>query len=163
MTEFELATANDLPKIVEIYNQAIPGRLATADLDPVTVASKQAWFQAFDANQHPIWVIKVNHQIAGWVSLAAFHERAAYRKTVEISIYFDQQFQHQGLGQQALTFVETQVKRLGVTTIVALIFAHNQPSQGLFLKNGFEKWAHLPDVAELDEQSASVDILGKHY
>lgn len=163
MVEFALATISDLPDIVEIYNQAIPGRLATADLETVTLESKLAWFESFNTEHHPLWVIKVNQQIAGWVALSAFHERAAYAKTAEISIYLDHQFQHHGLGQQALEFVETQVAKLEITTIVALIFAHNQASQGLFTKNGFQKWAHLPAIAELDGRPASLDMLGKQY
>lgn len=34
---YRKATLRDLPKIVEIYNQIIPSRLATADLTPITV------------------------------------------------------------------------------------------------------------------------------
>ena len=34
----------DLPAIVAIYNAAIPGRQATADTEPVTVKSREAWF-----------------------------------------------------------------------------------------------------------------------
>ena len=30
----------DLPEIVAIYNSTIPGRMVTADTEPVTVASK---------------------------------------------------------------------------------------------------------------------------
>ena len=38
------ATIGDLPAIVAIYNAAIPGRMATADLDPVSVESRRTWF-----------------------------------------------------------------------------------------------------------------------
>lgn len=40
--EFRKAVHADLPRIVEIYNQIIPSRLATADLEPVTVADCEA-------------------------------------------------------------------------------------------------------------------------
>lgn len=40
--EFTFATKADLPAVVAIYNQIIPSRLATADLEPVTVASRAA-------------------------------------------------------------------------------------------------------------------------
>jgi len=30
------ATASDLPAIVAIYNESIPGGMATADLEPIT-------------------------------------------------------------------------------------------------------------------------------
>lgn len=161
--EFVNAKHVDLPEIVAIYNQAIPGRLATADLEPVSVASKEAWFAEYDLDHRPLWKIMVDGQLAGWVGLESFYGRPAYRHTAEISIYLDDTFHHQGLGQQALAFVITQLKRLDLNTLVAFIFAHNAPSQGLFQKNGFERWAHLPDVAVMDDQLRSLDILGKRF
>ena len=38
------ATWEDLSRIVEIYNSSIPGRLATSDLEPVTVESRRDGF-----------------------------------------------------------------------------------------------------------------------
>lgn len=84
---FEYATQTDLPAIVTIYNQIIPSRLATADLEPVSVASRQAWFKQFSPETRPIWLMKDDAQIAGWVSLESFYGRPAYYKTTEISIY----------------------------------------------------------------------------
>ncbi|AFY68949.1 GCN5-related N-acetyltransferase [Thalassoporum mexicanum PCC 7367] len=50
------AIATDLPEIVEIYNDAIPGRMATADLEPVNISSRQQWFHDRDHQKCPIWV-----------------------------------------------------------------------------------------------------------
>lgn len=73
--QFEYATQEDLATITAIYNQIIPSRLATADLEPVTVASKQAWFDAFNHEQRPIWKIMLDGKIAGWVSVEYFYGR----------------------------------------------------------------------------------------
>ncbi|QMU08166.1 GNAT family N-acetyltransferase [Levilactobacillus suantsaii] len=160
---FKTAQRADLPRIVAIYNDSIPGRLATADTRPVQVADREAWFAAFDPASRPIWVVKVGQQIAGWVSLESFYGRPAYYQTAEISLYIDPAFHHQGLGQHALDFVTAQLPRLGLKTIVAYVFSHNAPSQGLFVKNGFAWWGHLPDVAVLDGQLRSLDILGRRF
>jgi phosphinothricin acetyltransferase len=37
----------DLAQVVAIYNASIPGRMATADLAPVSVAERRAWFEDF--------------------------------------------------------------------------------------------------------------------
>lgn len=161
--KFELAKSSDLNEIVAIYNQAVPTRLATADTEPVSVASRKDWFAAFTPDHYPIWKIMVDEKIVGWVSLEAFYGRPAYGKTAEISIYLDATQQHLGIGKASVQFVETQVKQLGITTILAFIFAHNQPSQNLFKHFGFERWAHLPDVAIMDGNDYSLDILGKKY
>ena len=39
------AVDGDLERIVEIYNAAIPGRLATADTAPVSVEARRGWFR----------------------------------------------------------------------------------------------------------------------
>ena len=43
-----IASASDLPAIVAIYNQAVEQRFATADLRPVTVDQRRAWFELTD-------------------------------------------------------------------------------------------------------------------
>lgn len=161
--EFEYAKLSELPKIVEIYNEIIPSRLATADLEPVSVESREGWFEAFNHDTRPLWVMKIDGQIAGWVGLESFYGRPAYHWTAEISIYIDADFRHQGLGQQALDFVIGELPRLGLDALVAFIFSHNLPSQKLFKHNGFETWGHFPDVADMDGQRRSLDILGKHF
>lgn len=160
---FRYATQDDLETIVNIYNEIIPSRLATADLEPVSVVSRQPWFEAFNHEQRPIWVMESQGKIAGWVSVEYFYGRPAYIHTAEISIYIDQNFRHQGLGQQALDFVFGQLKSLDINTLVAFIFGHNKPSLGLFEKNGFETWGRLPEVALMDDQKRDLDILGRHF
>lgn len=70
---FENAVIEQLPKIVEIYNQTIAGRMVTADLAPVTVESRLSWFQDFNPETRPLWVIKREQQVAGWVGLESFY------------------------------------------------------------------------------------------
>lgn len=161
--DFRKANIEDLPAIVHIYNEIIPSRLATADLEPVTVKEREPWFHSF-TNTHPLWVIlDAKKQIIGWVALEPFYGRAAYEHTAEISIYIDEKGRQQGVGTQALKFVESQVHRLGISAIVAYIFGHNQPSLGLFKKFNFEKWGFLPRVAELDGIQRDLVIMGKRY
>ena len=51
------ALESDLPAIVAIYNAAVPSRMATADLEPVSVESRLAWFQGRVPSQRPLWVV----------------------------------------------------------------------------------------------------------
>jgi L-amino acid N-acyltransferase YncA len=44
MHAIRLATLPDLPRLVEIYNQAIASHTATADTLPFTVDTRRAWF-----------------------------------------------------------------------------------------------------------------------
>ena len=161
--EFVKAQHADLPRIVYIYNQIIPSRLATADLEPVTVADREEWFASFSPT-HPLWIIK-NEQgnTVGWVGLEPFYGRAAYSHTSDIAIYIDQDARHQGIGKQALDFVIKQLPQLGISAIVAYIFGHNVPSLKLFRDYQFEEWGRLPRVAELDGIQRDLVIMGRRF
>ena len=86
------AVEADLPAIVEIYNEAIQGRISTAQLDPVSVEERLPWFREHSPESHPLWVAEIDEQIAGWLSFHPFMPRSAYRGTAEISVYVGEQF-----------------------------------------------------------------------
>ena len=56
--QIEYARLEDLPRIVEIYNSTIEGRMATADLEPVTVEQRVPWFEEHSPDHRPLWVMK---------------------------------------------------------------------------------------------------------
>lgn len=160
--EFRSASIEDLPAIVAVYNQIIPGKLVTAELEEVSVAGRTPWFHSFN-DEYPIWVIEKGSDFLGWISIEPYHPRPAYRHTVETSIYLDKNARGHGLGSVALQFAEEQAVKLGHKNMVALIFHQNVPSIKLFHKNGFETWAHLPRIAEMGsaDEERDLDILGK--
>ena len=78
------AGAGDLPRLVVIYNEAIPGRRATADTEPVTLAARQDWFRAHGPDPHPIWVGERGMGVVGRLSFQLFYVRPAYAATAEL-------------------------------------------------------------------------------
>jgi L-amino acid N-acyltransferase YncA len=154
------ATETDLPAIVAIYNSAIPSRMATADLEPISVESRLSWFQARSPAQRPLWVIEVDEVVAGWLSFQSFYGRPAYNTTAEISIYIAPEFHRCGLGRQLLARAISESPSLGLNTLLGFIFAHNQPSLTLFETFGFQAWGHLPQVAEIDNFERDLIIMG---
>ncbi|OCQ95093.1 phosphinothricin acetyltransferase [Nostoc sp. MBR 210] len=154
------ATEADLPAIVAIYNAAIPSRLATADLEPVSVESRRTWFSGRSPNYRPLWVIEQEGKIAGWLSFQSFYGRPAYQATAEISIYIAPAFHHCGLGRRLLSLAIAESPNLGLKTLLGFIFAHNHPSLKLFETLGFQLWGYLPQVAELDQIERDLIIMG---
>ena len=157
------AQASDLPRIVAIYNAAIPGRMATADTEPVSVAAREAWFSEFDANRRPLWVFRHDPDgaVAGWLSLRSFYGRPAYNATVEIGVYIDPAARRRGVARALLGHALAAAPGLRVKTILAFVFAHNAPSLALFEAVGFGGWGRLPGVAELDGVERDLLILGR--
>ena len=156
------AVETDLPTIVDIYNAAVPGRMATADLEPISVESRIPWYQEHKAQTRPVWVVELEDQIVGWLSFQMFNGRPAYHRTAELSIYIHPDYQGQGIGKNLLTEVIDRSPELGLKALVALIFAHNQPSLKLFETFEFKQWGYLPKVADLDGIERDLVIMGRH-
>lgn len=155
------AEAADLPKIVATYNSTIPSRLVTADLEPVSVESKKNWFNAHSASHRPLWLVAIDGQYAGWMSFNSFYGRPAYDGTVEISIYLEESERGKGLGKACLEKAIAVAPTLNIKTLLGFIFAHNETSLKLFKSFGFAKWAHLPEVAEMDGLLRDLVIVGR--
>ena len=158
---FRNADIKDLPAIVGTYNETIPSRMVTADLEPASVESKMAWFNSHNPKTRPLWVIEQDGKYAGWVSFTDFKSRHAYYKTAEIGIYLETSAQGKGLGNYSLDYAMKQCPSLNITNVVGLIFGHNEPSLKLFYKHGFEKWAHLPQIADMEGILRDLIIVGK--
>jgi phosphinothricin acetyltransferase len=162
-----LAQRDDLPVIVDIYNSTIASREVTADTEPVTVQSREAWFNDHAPERRPLWVIHdaQDHSdkpaVLGWLSYSNFYGRPAYSGTAEVSIYIAEQARGQGLGKYCLDLAIAFAPEVKVHTLLGFIFGHNQPSLALFRKYGFETWANFPRVANLDGIERDLIILGK--
>jgi L-amino acid N-acyltransferase YncA len=156
------AVEADLPAIVAIYNSIVPGRMVTADLEPVTVESRRPWFAAHNPQTRPLWVLEdAAGVVVAWMSFDTFYTRAAYDGTVMIAIYLAESHRRRGLGRALLQQALTVAPRHGVHTILGYIFGHNEPSLRLFAALGFERWAHLPRVAVLDGVERDLIIVGR--
>lgn len=170
----QLADKEDLPAILAIYNQSIAGKQATANLTPVTCAERQGWFdEHLNSATRPIYIVKA--MVAGadrsaeqtvspmvaWGSFSDLYARPAYHISTEISIYLHQEYHGQRLGSLLTRWMLTRAPSLGIHNVVALIFAHNQPSLGLFRKLGFEQWGYMPKVCDMEGFIADVVMLGK--
>jgi phosphinothricin acetyltransferase len=155
------AFQRDLPRIVAIYNEAIPGRRATADTEPISVASRQAWFAEHTRGRRPLWVAERDGLIVGWLSFQSFYGRPAYAATAEISVYVSGDAQRGGVGRRLLARAIDRAPALGLSTLVAFVFGHNQPSLRLFEGEAFKRWGQLPQVARLDGIERDLVILGR--
>lgn len=151
----------DLSDIVDIYNSNIPGRMVTADLNPVSVKSREKWFNEHNPARRPIWVAQKDNEICGWLSFQSFYGRPAYNSTAELSIYIANAYQKKGLGSKMLQMAIDACPNLGIKTLLGFIFAHNYPSLRLVRSFDFKEWGKLLGVAELDDIDRDLIIVGK--
>lgn len=156
------AVESDLPAIITIYNAAILTRIATAQLEPVTLDDRRNWLKEHSPDRHPFWVLEIDRKIAGWLTLKPFLPRCAYRGTAEVSVYVDEKFRRRGAGRILLGEAIARAPSLQISAMLGLIFAHNKPSLRLFEQVGFERWGLLPRIAQLDTVERDLTIMGRH-
>lgn len=152
----------DLPAIVAIYNATISSRMVTADLEPVTVDSRRAWFDAHQAPTRPLWVLlDATGTVCAWLSFDTFYARAAYDGTAMIALYVAATHRRRGIGRHLLLAAVGRAPTLGLHTLLGYIFGHNEPSLRLFAAQGFTPWGNLPRVALLDGVARDLVIVGR--
>ena len=156
-----IATEADLPAIVAIYNAAVPGRMATADTEQVSLESRREWFAGHTPDRHPLWVDERAGEIAGWLSLGAFYNRPAWDITAEVSVYVAPAHWRQGIAGGLMETAIAASPALGLRVLVGIIFGHNGPSLALFRRFGFEEWGFMPRATELDEMERDVVFMGR--
>ena len=151
-----VASESDLPAIVEIYNQAVEQRFATADLRPVTVDERREWFDAHEPSAYPIHVFQQDKAVVGWCSFSSYRSgREALLGTAEISYYVDRGAQGRGVGSALVQHAVREAPRLGKRVLFGILLERNDASMRLMEKCGFELWGRLPDVAMIDGELVS--------
>lgn len=155
------AVEHDLEAIRAIYNASIPSGMATADLAPQTAEARAAWWRDRDLQRRPVLVATdAAGAVIAWGSFSDFKARAAYAPCAEISVYVAPSAAGRGVGQRMLDALLARAPRCGIDRILAICFAHNEPSLRLFRSRGFETWGTLPDVCDMRGTRRSVTMLG---
>ena len=153
------ATEADLPAIVDIYNQSIPGGWSTADTKPVAVADRVEWFRRFDPARRPIWVAESEGRVVAWACLSSFYGgRPAYDATAEVSLYVATAHHRRGIGRHLKRMVIEQCPRLGVTTLLSMHFDHNEATRRINEGLGFVQCGHLREIALVQGQKRGLVI-----
>lgn len=154
-----VATKEDLPAILAIYNDEVLNGVATFDTAPREGAEADAWFTAHNIKNHPLLVSEQNGRIGGYVSLSTFNVKAAYDSTVELSLYIDREFRGQSLGKQMMKAVLDYAEADAVThNVISLITGTNEASLHLHERFGFTKVGTMHEVGFKAGQLLDVHI-----
>jgi phosphinothricin acetyltransferase len=157
-----IATISDLKSIIEIYNQAVDEKFCTADLDHVTVSSREEWFKQHSPNKYPIFVAESEGVVCGWCSLSPHRRgRKALESIAEISFYIHKSFRRKGVGKQLIEYALQEAPKLGFKNLFALLIDVNNASINILKKYGFTQWGHLPNIANFNGKICGQFIYGK--
>jgi L-amino acid N-acyltransferase len=146
MINIRHATADDLPQILAIYNDVILHTTAVYEYKPHTLAMRQEWFNTKKEQGLPVFVAAEDGNILGLSSIGPFRAWAAYKHTVENSVYVAAASRGKGIGKLLMPPIINAAKELGMHTVVAGIDAGNEASLQLHRHFGFEEVAHFKQV-----------------
>ena len=132
-----LATVADGEAIRRIYNHEVENTTHTFDLVPRTLEDQQAWLRDRDGALGVV-VAETGGDVVGFASLSEYRPRAAYRTSVESSVYVDGSVRGRGIGQRLMQELVRVAEARGFHTMVARIAGGHEASVGLHQAAGFE-------------------------
>ncbi len=140
------AVPDDLPRVLEITNQAILTGTALWTITPATLGTRGAWMAERRAAGHPVLVVLEDGAVQGFGAYGPFRPHDGYRHTVEHSLYIDPAAQRRGHGRAMLSALVARATEAGLHAMVGGIAAENAASIALHRRLGFTEAARLPEV-----------------
>ena len=132
--------------ILDVFNEAIANSTALYDYKPRAIESMVAWFAIKRQNNYPVIGLESDAgELLGFASYGAFRPHAAYKYSVEHSIYIHKDHRGKGLGAVLLPALIREAQARDVHIMVGGIDASNEASIALHEKFGF---AHSGTVRE---------------
>ena len=142
------ATPDDLPAILDIYNDAVLNSTAIWNWNTVDLANRQAWFDLRKSQGYPILVADVEGTAIGYASYGDWRPFDGYCHTVEHSIYVAGTVRRQGAGAALLDALIGTARDAGKHVMLGGIEAGNEPSLALHRRYGFTETARMPEVGQ---------------
>lgn len=153
--EIRLAREEDLPRIQNIYNQAVRQGFCTAHLVPLTAEESGEWFRTHDPASFPVFVAVSENRVEGWVSLGPYRQdRQALAHVAEVSYYVDEDARGRGMGNSLLVHALQVAPEFGFSVLIAILLSKNPASIALLNKHGFSCWGTMPGIADIWGQTA---------
>jgi phosphinothricin acetyltransferase len=146
MIQIRTAVDKDLEAMLEIYNDVIVNTTAVYDYEPHTLEMRRQWFRIKEAQGYPVFVAEENGRIVGFSSIGPFRAWAAYKYSVENSIYVAADQRGRGIGKLLLEPLIKAAEELDMHTILAGIDSTNEASIMLHRKMGFKEVAQFKEV-----------------
>jgi len=128
----------DAGAIRTIYNDEVRQATSTFDIVPRSLADQQEWLRHRTGAFSAVVAVDAAGDVVGFGALSPYKERAAYRTTVEDSVYVDRQRGGEGIGTALLVHLVELGRSSGFHAVMARIEASSTASRTLHAKCGFE-------------------------
>ncbi|MBA4247809.1 MAG: N-acetyltransferase family protein [Microbacterium sp.] len=142
------AADRDLPDVREIYNHYVANSTVTFDESPWTLKALRTKYARVRELGYPFLVAESpNGVVLGFAYVYPWKEKAAYRFTVENSIYLGPASTGKGLGTALMRDLLDRAQAAGVKEVIAVIADRGaEGSIALHERFGFEKTGSMGRV-----------------
>ena len=137
-TIIRTATEEDLNEILEIYNDAILNTTSVYNYEPHTLAMRAEWFRQKQKDGFPVLVATQDDKIVGFSTYGHFRAWAAYKYSVEVSVYIHPEHRGKGIAKLLYHPLIEKAKEQQLHALMAGIDASNIASIKLHEQFGFK-------------------------
>jgi phosphinothricin acetyltransferase len=139
--------ARDLEPLTELYNHYVRETAITFDVTPFTLDERRRWLDGFAATgPHQLFVAARDEGVLGFACSRLFREKAAYRTSVETSVYLRPGASGRGIGRQLYTALFAALEGQDVHRAIAGITLPNPASVALHARFAFERVGVFTEV-----------------
>ncbi len=140
------ASRADAESIARIYNYYVANTSITFEEQAVSPEEMAERITGVTSSGLPWLVLEQEGRLAGYAYATKWKERAAYRFTVEVTIYLAPGLGGGGLGTKLYEVLLAQLKEKGFHAVIGVIALPNPASVALHEKFGMTKVAHFKEV-----------------
>lgn len=145
------ATAEDGAACARIYAPYVTDSAITFELEPPSGDTMAERIETA-TRKHAWLVIEDEHGVFGYAYAGAFHPRAAYRWSCEVSVYLDRDRRGSGAGRALYEELLAVLRRRGYRQATACITLPNPASERLHERFGFAPVGVFRDIGWKDDR-----------
>lgn len=139
------AKKTDVAEILRIYSSYVKNSVATFEEEAPSLAEMQSRFEKITLEDKlPFLVCEENGAVRGYAYAYKYHQRSAYRFTVENSVYIDEAGHGKGYGKLLMLELISELKKVGIKNIISRIATND--SVAFHKKLGFVEVGTLKNV-----------------
>ncbi len=133
---------SDAQNLLEIYAHYVKNTAITFEYDVPSVSEFESRIKHITA-KYPYLAAEKDGRIVGYAYAGVFKDRAAYDRSVEVTIYLDASAQGQGIGRALYQQLETALKEKGITNLYACIGVPSDKADEYLDFNSMQFHEHL--------------------
>lgn len=141
--KIRVANVDDAKDIQRIYSHYVEKTCITFEYEIPSVQEMASRIEK-TLQKYPYLVAEINGQVVGYAYAGVMRVRKAYEWCCELSIYIDEEYQHQGIAKKLYQILISLLKAMNMQTLYACITYPNEKSVHFHEVFGFQQnaWFH---------------------